>query len=142
MDEIKNEGNVILFIDELHTLVGAGGDEGAIVAANILKRALSRVELECVGATIMDEYRKYIDKDAALERRFEPIQVDEPTIEETEEILKGLRDHYEAHHRVKITDDAVAAAATLSHRYIADRFLPDKAIDLIDEAGSKVRLHS
>ena len=142
MDEIKNAGNVILFIDELHTLIGAGGAEGAIDASNILKPALSRGELQCVGATTMDEYRKYIEKDAALERRFQPIQVGEPTIEETEEILKGLRDRYEAHHRVKITDDAVAAAATLSHRYIADRFLPDKAIDLIDEAGSKVRLHS
>ena len=142
MDEIKNAGNVILFIDELHTLIGAGGAEGAIDASNILKPALSRGELQCVGATTMDEYRKYIEKDSALERRFQPIQVGEPTIEETEEILKGLRDRYEAHHRVKITDDAVAAAANLSHRYIADRFLPDKAIDLIDEAGSKVRLHS
>src|SRR5690625_3235535 len=142
MDEIRNAGNVILFIDELHTLIGAGGAEGAIDASNILKPSLSRGELQCVGATTIDEYRKYIEKDAALERRFQPIQVGEPTIEETEEILKGLRDRYEAHHRVKITDDAVAAAATLSHRYIADRFLPDKAIDLIDEAGSKVRLHS
>src|SRR5690625_3853442 len=117
MDEIKNAGNVILFIDELHTLIGAGGAEGAIDASNILKPALSRGELQCVGATTMDEYRKYIEKDAALERRFQPIQVGEPTIEETEEILKGLRDRYEAHHRVKITDDAVAAAANLSHRY-------------------------
>src|SRR5690625_4183270 len=142
MDEVRQADNVILFIDELHTLIGAGGAEGAIDASNILKPALARGELQCVGATTMDEYRKYIEKDAALERRFQPIQVGEPTIEETEEILKGLRDRYEAHHRVKITDDAVAAAATLSHRYIADRFLPDKAIDLIDEAGSKVRLHS
>src|SRR5690625_1548047 len=142
MDEIRNAGNVILFIDELHTLIGAGGAEGAIDASNILKPALARGELQCVGATTIDEYRKYIEKDAALERRFQPIQVDEPTLEETVQILKGLRDRYEAHHRVKITDDAVAAAATLSHRYIADRFLPDKAIDLIDEAGSKVRLQS
>src|SRR5690625_2095874 len=122
MDEIKNAGNVILFIDELHTLIGAGVAVGAIDASNILASVLSRGELQCVGATTMDEYRKYIEKDAALERRFQPIQVGEPTIEETEEILKGLRDRYEAHHRVKITDDAVAAAATLSHRYIADRF--------------------
>ncbi len=142
MDEIRNAGNVILFIDELHTLIGAGGAEGAIDASNILKPALSRGELQCVGATTIDEYRKYIEKDAALERRFQPIQVGEPTIEETEEILKGLRDRYEAHHRVTITDEAVEAAANLSHRYIADRFLPDKAIDLIDEAGAKVRLRS
>src|SRR5699024_5419918 len=140
--EIRNAGNVILFIDELHTLIGAGGAEGAIDASNILKPALSRGELQCVGATTLDEYRKYIEKDAALERRFQPIQVGEPTTEETEEILKGLRDRYEAHHRVTITDEAVEAAANLSHRYISDRFLPDKAIDLIDEAGSKVRLRS
>lgn len=142
MDEIRNAGNVILFIDELHTLIGAGGAEGAIDASNILKPALSRGELQCVGATTLDEYRKYIEKDAALERRFQPIKVGEPSIKETEEILKGLRDRYEAHHRVTITDEAIEAAANLSHRYISDRFLPDKAIDLIDEAGSKVRLRS
>lgn len=142
MDEIRNAGNVILFIDELHTLIGAGGAEGAIDASNILKPSLSRGELQCVGATTLDEYRKYIEKDAALERRFQPIQVDEPTIEETVQILEGLRDRYEAHHRVTITDDAIQAAAELSNRYITDRFLPDKAIDLIDEAGSRVRLKS
>lgn len=142
MDEISQAENVILFIDELHTLIGAGGAEGAIDASNILKPSLSRGELQCIGATTIDEYRKYIEKDAALERRFQPIQVDEPTLEETVQILKGLRDRYEAHHRVKITDDAIEAAAHLSERYITDRFLPDKAIDLIDEAGSKVRLQS
>src|SRR5699024_1726409 len=127
--------NVILFIDELHTLIGAGGAEGAIDASNILKPSLSRGELQCIGATTLDEYRKYIEKDAALERRFQPIQVDEPTLDETVQILKGLRDRYEAHHRVTITDEAIEAAAHLSERYITDRFLPDKAIDLIDEAG-------
>ena len=142
MEEIRQAGNVILFIDELHTLIGAGGAEGAIDASNILKPSLSRGELQCIGATTLDEYRKYIEKDAALERRFQPIQVDEPTLEETVKILKGLRDRYEAHHRVTITDDAIEAAANLSDRYISERFLPDKAIDLIDEAGSKVRLHS
>src|SRR5699024_3790912 len=134
--------NVILFIDELHTLIGAGGAEGAIDASNILKPALSRGEIQCVGATTLDEYRKYIEKDAALERRFQPIQVDEPSTEETAQILRGLRDRYEAHHRVTITDEAIEAAAELSSRYITDRFLPDKAIDLIDEAGSRVRLKS
>lgn len=142
MDEIRNAGNVILFIDELHTLIGAGGAEGAIDASNILKPALSRGEIQCVGATTIDEYRKYIEKDAALERRFQPIQVDEPTVEETIQILNGLRDRYEAHHRVTITDEAIQAASELSSRYISDRFLPDKAIDLIDEAGSRVRLQS
>ena len=142
MDEIRQAGNIILFIDELHTLIGAGGAEGAIDASNILKPSLARGELQCIGATTLDEYRKYIEKDAALERRFQPIQVDEPTIDETILIIKGLRDRYEAHHRVKITDEAVEAAAKLSDRYISDRFLPDKAIDLIDEAGSKVRLRS
>ena len=142
MDEIRQAGNIILFIDELHTLIGAGGAEGAIDASNILKPSLARGELQCIGATTLDEYRKYIEKDAALERRFQPIQVDEPTIDETIQIIKGLRDRYEAHHRVKITDEAVDAAAKLSDRYISDRFLPDKAIDLIDEAGSKVRLRS
>lgn len=142
MDEIRQAGNIILFIDELHTLIGAGGAEGAIDASNILKPALSRGELQCIGATTLDEYRKYIEKDAALERRFQPITVDQPTPEETIQILKGLRDRYEAHHRVKITDEAIDQAVKLSDRYITDRFLPDKAIDLIDEAGSKVRLHS
>jgi ATP-dependent Clp protease ATP-binding subunit ClpC len=142
MDEIRTAGNIILFIDELHTLIGAGGAEGAIDASNILKPALARGELQCIGATTLDEYRKYIEKDAALERRFQPIQVDEPTKEEAIQILFGLRDRYEAHHRVKITDEAIYQAVKLSDRYITDRFLPDKAIDLIDEAGSKVRLRS
>lgn len=142
MEEIRQAGNIILFIDELHTLIGAGGAEGAIDASNILKPSLARGELQCIGATTLDEYRKYIEKDAALERRFQPIQVDEPSVEETIQIINGLRDRYEAHHRVKITDEAVEAAAKLSDRYISDRFLPDKAIDLIDEAGSKVRLRS
>ena len=142
MDEIRQAGNIILFIDELHTLIGAGGAEGAIDASNILKPSLARGELQCIGATTLDEYRKYIEKDAALERRFQPIQVDEPSTEESIQILKGLRDRYEAHHRVSITDDAIEAAVKLSDRYISDRFLPDKAIDLIDEAGSKVRLRS
>ena len=142
MDEIRQAGNIILFIDELHTLIGAGGAEGAIDASNILKPSLARGELQCIGATTLDEYRKYIEKDAALERRFQPITVDEPTLEESIQILKGLRDRYEAHHRVAITDDAIEAAVRLSDRYISDRFLPDKAIDVIDEAGSKVRLRS
>lgn len=142
MDEIRQAGNVILFIDELHTLIGAGGAEGAIDASNILKPALSRGELQCIGATTLDEYRKYIEKDAALERRFQPITVDQPTAEEAIQILHGLRDRYEAHHRVKITDEAIEQAVKLSDRYITDRFLPDKAIDLIDEASSKVRLRS
>ncbi|MYL65915.1 AAA domain-containing protein [Bacillus hwajinpoensis] len=142
MDEIRQAGNIILFIDELHTLIGAGGAEGAIDASNILKPALARGELQCIGATTLDEYRKYIEKDAALERRFQPIQVNEPTSDESALILKGLRDRYEAHHRVTITDDAIEAAVKLSDRYISDRFLPDKAIDLIDEAASKVRLRS
>ncbi|PLT35363.1 ATP-dependent protease ATP-binding subunit ClpC [Bacillus sp. V5-8f] len=142
MDEIRQAGNIILFIDELHTLIGAGGAEGAIDASNILKPSLARGELQCIGATTLDEYRKYIEKDAALERRFQPIQVDEPNIEESIQILQGLRDRYEAHHRVSISDEAIEAAVKLSDRYISDRFLPDKAIDLIDEAGSKVRLRS
>ena len=142
MDEIRQAGNIILFIDELHTLIGAGGAEGAIDASNILKPSLARGELQCIGATTLDEYRKYIEKDAALERRFQPIRVDEPTLEESIQILKGLRDRYEAHHRVSINDAAIDAAVKLSDRYISDRFLPDKAIDLIDEAGSKVRLRS
>ncbi|MGE5416728.1 MAG: ATP-dependent Clp protease ATP-binding subunit [Acidobacteriota bacterium] len=138
--EIRNAGDTIVFIDELHTMVGAGAAEGAIDAANILKPSLARGEFQCVGATTLDEYRKHIEKDAALERRFQPIMVDEPSVEETMEILKGLRDRYEAHHGVKITDEAIEAAAKLSNRYITDRFLPDKAIDLIDEASSRVRL--
>ena len=142
MEEIRQAGNVLLFIDELHTLVGAGGAEGAIDASNILKPSLARGELQCIGATTLDEYRKHIEKDAALERRFQPIQVDEPTAEESIQILTGLRDRYEAHHRVTITDEAIDAAVNLSNRYITDRFLPDKAIDLIDEAGSRVRLRS
>ncbi|MBO1628014.1 ATP-dependent Clp protease ATP-binding subunit [Bacillus sp. AFS023182] len=142
MDEIRQAGNIILFIDELHTLIGAGGAEGAIDASNILKPSLARGELQCIGATTLDEYRKYIEKDAALERRFQPIHVDEPSLEESIQILKGLRDRYEAHHRVSITDDAIDASVKLSDRYITDRFLPDKAIDLIDEAASKVRLRS
>lgn len=142
MDEIKQAGNVILFIDELHTLIGAGGAEGAIDASNILKPSLARGEIQCIGATTMDEYHKYIEKDAALERRFQPIQVAEPSIDEAVRILKGLRDRYEAHHSVSISDDVIEAAVKLSERYISDRFLPDKAIDLIDEAGSKVRLRS
>lgn len=141
MEEVrKASGEVILFIDELHTLVGAGAAEGAIDASNILKPALARGELQCIGATTMDEFRKYIERDAALERRFQPIQVREPSIEETIEILKGLRERYEAHHSVTIESDALIAAAKLSSRYITDRALPDKAIDLIDEASSRVRL--
>ncbi|SOC43118.1 ATP-dependent Clp protease ATP-binding subunit [Salinicoccus kekensis] len=142
MEEIHKAGNVVLFIDELHTLIGAGGAEGAIDASNILKPALARGELQCIGATTLEEYRKHIEKDAALERRFQPVQVDEPNVEDTILILKGLRDKYEAHHRINITDEAVEAAAKMSDRYIQDRFLPDKAIDLIDEASSKVRLRS
>jgi ATP-dependent Clp protease ATP-binding subunit ClpC len=142
MDEIRQAGNIILFIDELHTLIGAGGAEGAIDASNILKPALARGELQCIGATTLDEYRKYIEKDAALERRFQPITVNEPTKDESIQILQGLRDRYEAHHRVTITDEAIDASVQLSDRYISDRFLPDKAIDLIDEAASKVRLRS
>ncbi|MHB1629303.1 MAG: ATP-dependent Clp protease ATP-binding subunit [Bacilli bacterium] len=142
MDEIRGAGNVILFIDELHTLIGAGGAEGAIDASNILKPALARGELQCIGATTIDEYRKHIEKDAALERRFQPIKVEEPTADEAVQILRGLRDRYEAHHRVQITDQAVEAAVRLSDRYITDRFLPDKAIDLIDEAASRVRLRT
>ncbi len=140
MDEIRKAGDIVLFIDEIHTLVGAGAAEGAIDAANILKPALSRGEIQVIGATTITEYRKYIEKDAALERRFQPIQLDEPTQEECVEILKGIRDKYEAHHKVTITDGAINAAVKLSVRYIPDRFLPDKAIDLIDEAASKIRM--
>ncbi len=140
MEEIRQSGNIILFIDELHTIIGAGAAEGAIDASNILKPALARGELQAIGATTLDEYRKHVEKDAALERRFQPIMVSEPTAEETMAILKGLRDRYEAHHRVEITDGALAAAVRLSDRYVSDRFLPDKAIDLVDEAASRVRL--
>jgi ATP-dependent Clp protease ATP-binding subunit ClpC len=140
LKEIRTRGDIILFIDEIHTLVGAGAAEGAIDAASILKPMLARGELQTIGATTLDEYRKYLEKDAALERRFQPIQVAEPTIAHTIEILKGLRDRYEAHHRVSITDGALVAAAQLADRYISDRFLPDKAIDLIDEAGSRMRI--
>jgi ATP-dependent Clp protease ATP-binding subunit ClpC len=140
MDEIRRSEDVIIFIDEIHTLVGAGGAEGAIDASNILKPALSRGEIQCIGASTLDEYRKYIEKDAALARRFQTITVDPPNVEETIEILKGLRDRYEAHHRTTISDASIEAAAKLSDRYISGRFLPDKAIDLIDEAGSRSRL--
>jgi ATP-dependent Clp protease ATP-binding subunit ClpC len=140
MDEIRQAGNVVLVIDEVHTLIGAGAAEGAIDAANILKPALARGELQCIGATTLDEYRKHIERDAALERRFQPVMVGEPTVEETIEILYGLRERYEQHHKLKILDEALEAAAKLSDRYISDRYLPDKAIDLIDEAGSRVRL--
>ncbi len=142
IDEIRAAGNIILFIDEMHTIIGAGAAEGAIDASNILKPVMARGELQVVGATTIDEYKKHIEKDAALERRFQPIIVEEPTVEDTIRILKGLRDKYEAHHKVAITDEAIDAAANLSHRYISDRFLPDKAIDLIDEAASRVRLKS
>jgi ATP-dependent Clp protease ATP-binding subunit ClpC len=142
INEIKKAKDVIIFIDELHTIVGAGGAEGSLDASNIFKPALSRGELQCIGATTLDEYRKYIEKDGALERRFQTILVDPPSKEETIEILKGLRKRYEEHHRIKITDEAIRAAATLSERYIPDRFLPDKALDVIDEAGSRVHLAS
>src|SRR6187455_644845 len=140
LKEIRTRGDIVLFIDEIHTLVGAGAAEGAIDAASILKPMLARGELQTIGATTLDEYRKHLEKDAALERRFQPIQVAEPTIAHTIEMLKGLRDRYEAHHRVTITDEALVSAATLADRYISDRFLPDKAIDLIDEAGSRLRI--
>ncbi len=140
MKEIRERGDILLFVDELHTLVGAGAAEGAIDAASILKPALARGELQTIGATTLDEYRKHVEKDAALERRFQPILVGEPTVDETIDILKGLRDRYEAHHRVSITDEALNAAAHLADRYISDRFLPDKAIDLVDEAASKMRI--
>ncbi len=134
------EGRIILFIDELHTIVGAGKAEGAMDAGNLLKPALARGELHCVGATTLDEYRKHIEKDAALARRFQPMFVNEPSVEDTISILRGLKEKYELHHGVRITDSALVAAATLSHRYISDRFLPDKAIDLMDEAASRLRM--
>ncbi len=140
LKEIKSRGDILLFIDEIHTLVGAGAAEGAIDAASILKPMLARGELQTIGATTTDEYRKHVEKDAALERRFQPVKVDEPTLAHTIEILKGIRDQYEAHHRVTITDQALVAAANLADRYISDRHLPDKAIDLIDEAGSRLRI--
>ena len=140
MNEVRRAKNTILFIDELHTLVGAGGAEGAIDASNVLKPALARGEIQCIGATTLDEYRKYIEKDGALERRFQQIIVNPPSKDETVEILKGLRDRYEAHHRVQIKDEALEAAVELSDRYITGRCLPDKAIDVIDEAGARVRL--
>ncbi|KAG7633741.1 Clp N-terminal [Arabidopsis suecica] len=140
MEEIRQSDEIILFIDEVHTLIGAGAAEGAIDAANILKPALARGELQCIGATTIDEYRKHIEKDPALERRFQPVKVPEPTVEEAIQILQGLRERYEIHHKLRYTDEALVAAAQLSHQYISDRFLPDKAIDLIDEAGSRVRL--
>ena len=142
LQEIKKASNTILFIDEIHTIVGAGAAEGAIDAANILKPLLARAEIQVIGATTLNEYKKYIEKDAALERRFQPITVGEPTLEETIQILNGIRDKYEAHHKVKISDSAIKAAAELSSRYINDRYLPDKAIDLMDEAASKVKLNS
>lgn len=137
---ISSEGEIILFIDELHTLVGAGSAQGAVDAANILKPALARGDLHCIGATTLNEYRKYIEKDAALERRFQPVLIEEPSVEDTISILRGLKEKYEVHHGVRITDEALIAAATLSSRYITDRYLPDKAIDLIDEAASKLRI--
>src|SRR3954466_13797910 len=140
IEELRHAHDVILFIDELHTLVGAGAAEGAVDAANILKPSLARGELQCIGATTLDEFRKYIERDAALERRFQPVMVEEPSEEEAIDIMKGLRERYEAHHQVEITDEAIVAAVTLSQRYISDRSLPDKAIDLVDEAASRVRL--
>lgn len=142
LEEITEAGDIILFIDELHTIVGAGGSEGALDASNILKPALARGDLQCIGATTTDEFRKHIEKDAALERRFQSVKVGEPSVDETISILKGIRDYYEAHHRVKITDSIIEEIVTLSERYISDRFLPDKAIDVLDEAGAKVRLRS
>lgn len=140
INEVETAGNVLLFIDELHTIIGAGGAEGALDASNILKPALARGDVQVIGATTIEEYRKYIEKDAALERRFQPVQVEEPTEEESIEILKGLRKLYEKHHHVQITDEGVEASVRLSARYVNDRFLPDKAIDLMDEAAAKARL--
>ena len=142
IDEVKKDGNVILFIDELHTIIGAGSAEGSTDAANILKPALARGDFQVIGATTINEYRQHIEKDAALERRFQPVHVGEPTEEEAVQILEGLKDRYEAHHKVQITDEAIESAVKLSSRYIADRYLPDKAIDLVDEAASRVRLRT
>lgn len=143
IEEVRNsKGQIILFIDEVHTVVGAGAAQGAIDAANMLKPALSRGELQCIGATTLDEYRQYIERDGALERRFQPVLVGEPAVEETVEILRGIKGRYENHHHVKITDEALQAAAVLSNRYISDRFLPDKAVDLMDEAASAARLRA
>ena len=142
LQEVQRSGSVILFIDELHTIVGAGSAEGAIDAANILKPALGRGELQIIGATTLEEYRKYIEKDAALERRFQPVRISEPTPEQSLQILRGLRARLEAHHRLKITDEALDKAVALSVRYIGDRWLPDKAIDLVDEAASRVRMQA
>ncbi len=140
IEEIKVAGNCVLFIDEFHTMVGAGAAEGAVDAANILKPSLSRGELQCIGATTLDDYRKYVERDAALERRFQPVLVEEPSVDETLDILKGIRERYEEHHQLTISDEALNSATTLAARYIPDRFLPDKAIDLVDEASSRVRI--
>ena len=140
MEEVVKSGNIILFIDEIHTVVGAGAAEGAVDAANILKPALARGEVQVIGATTLDEYRKHIEKDAALERRFQPVVINEPTPEQTVKILEGLKSKYEEHHKIRITDEAISAAVSLSVEYITDRFLPDKAIDLIDEAAAKKRI--
>ena len=142
IEEIKTAGNCILFIDEMHTMVGAGAAEGAVDAANILKPSLARGELQCIGATTLDDYRKYVERDPALERRFQPVNVEEPTTEETFEILRGIKSKFEEHHGVIIEDEALHAAASLASRFISDRFLPDKAIDLMDEAGSRVRIRT
>merc|ERR1712065_88623 len=142
MNELEKSPDVILFIDELHTIVGAGGASGSLDASNIFKPALARGEIQCIGATTLDEYRQYIEKDGALERRFQKVLVEPTTAEETVEILKGLRGRYEEHHRVKFTDDAVVAAVEMSERYITDRFLPDKAIDVMDEAGARVHINN
>lgn len=142
MDEVRKHGNILLFIDELHTIVGAGAAEGAIDASHILKPALARGEIQCIGATTLDEYRKHIEKDAALERRFQKIVVQPPSVDETVEILRGLKKKYEEHHNVFITDEALVAAAKLSDQYVHGRFLPDKAIDLLDEAGARVRVNT
>ena len=140
IDEIKTAGNCVLFVDEFHTIVGAGAAEGAVDAANILKPSLARGELQCIGATTLDDYRKYVERDAALERRFQPVLVEEPSVNETLEILRGIKERYEEHHRLTISEEALKSAATLAARYIPDRFLPDKAIDLVDEAASRVRI--
>ena len=142
LKEVTEDGNIILFLDELHTIIGAGGAEGALDASNILKPSLSRGEIQLIGATTLEEYRKYIEKDAALERRFQPVKVGEPTPKDTIDILMGLRDRYEAFHKAKITDEAIKKAVELSSRYITDRFQPDKAIDVIDEAAAKVRMEA